>query len=101
MSRDDSLLNTGATSVSKAKTAREETREQNKRKRYNLLPAGEIVRAEIQKEIDAIQNIDYLNIEKMLTEGQLRAELMARKKTIERLKAVMTRLDNLLRDNKE
>ena len=68
--------------------------------RAKLLPAGDIISQEIQKEIDEITNINFLNIEQMLTDEHFKAELMARKKTIERLEAVKSRIANLLRDNK-
>lgn len=104
MIRDDSILYTGFSSASlstaKEQKQRKERREKNVEKRSALLPAGEIVKAEIQKEIDMVKNIDYLNVESMLNDEHFRAEIMARKKFLERLIALKNRFDTLLRDNK-
>lgn len=100
MTRDDSLLYTGATSASNREQVIREKRDKSIEKRANLLPAGEIVKAELQKEIDAVRNIEYLDIESMLTDEHFKSELMARKKFLERLIALKNKFDNLLRDNK-
>jgi hypothetical protein len=108
MSRDDSLLYSGIggstrTSVSaenRAK-AKEQKLQEKQDKRIKLAPAAEIVVAEIQKEIDALRTIDYLNIEDMLNDEHFKAEMMSRKKTIEKLNGVQSRLKNLLRERKE
>lgn len=102
--RDDSILYTGSSSASfssvQEQKRRSESRERSIEKRAALLPAGEIVKAELQKEIDMVRSIDYLDIESMLTDEHFRAELMARKKFLERLIALKNRFDTLLRDNK-
>lgn len=104
MGRNDSILHTGAASTSfgsvKEQKIRAEKREQNIEKRAALLPAGEIVKAELEKEIAAVKSIDYLKVEEMLTDENFRAEMMARKKFLERLIALKNRFDTLLRDNK-
>lgn len=100
MTRDDSSLYTGATSASNREQVIREKRDKSIEKRANLLPAGEIVKAELQKEIDAVRNIEYLDIESMLTDEHFKSELMARKKFLERLIALKNKFDNLLRDNK-
>jgi hypothetical protein len=103
MSRDDSILNTGSSSASFGTTQeqkiRVDKREQKIEKRAGLLPAGEIVRAEIQKEIDEVRSIDYLNIESMLTDEHFKSEMMARKKFLEKLIALQNRFDNILRSH--
>jgi len=100
--RTDEILNTGATSASfgsvKAQKVREQLTEQKVERRNALRPSGEIVLGEIQKEIDEVRNIDYLNIEAMLTDEHVRSELMARKKYVEALVRLKNRFDNLLRD---
>ena len=101
--RSDSVLNTGASSASfgsvKEQQIRIDKREEKIEKRAAPTPAGEVVKAEIQKDIDQISNIDYLEVESMLTDEHFRAEMMARKKTKEYLVNLRNRLDNLLRDN--
>lgn len=101
--RSDSILNTGSSSASfgsvREQQVRAEKREEKIEKRAALLPAGEIVKAEIQKEIDEISNINYLEIESMLTDEHFKSELMARKKLVEKLVALRNRFDNLLRDH--
>jgi hypothetical protein len=103
MTRDDSVLNTGATSASFGSTQeqkiRTELRDEKIEKRAKLKPAGEIVLAELQKDIDEAQNINYLNIEQMLTEEHFKSELMARKKYLEKLIELKNRFNNLLREN--
>jgi len=100
MARNDGMLITGASSASFAKQ-RVEAKEIKSAQRKKLLPAAEILSAEFDKEIEEISSIDYLNVEAMFSDEHLKAELMARKKTIERLKAIKLRLNNLLRDNKD
>lgn len=104
MGRDDSLLNTGASSASfgsvKEQQLRTDRREKSVETRAALLPAGEIVKAELQREIDKARNIDYLQVDQMLTDENFRAELMARKKYLQCLIALQGRFSTLLRDNK-
>lgn len=107
MTRDDSILNTGATSASFGSTQeqklqakkRMEMRDEKVELRAKLKPAGEIVRAEIQKDIDEAQKIDYLNIEEILSDEHLKSELMARKRYMQKLIELRNRFDNLLREN--
>lgn len=104
MVRDDSMLYAGSSSASfssvKEQKLRSEKREQSIEKRAVLLPAGELVKAELQKEIDMVRNIDYLAIDSMMSDENFRAEMMARKKFLQRLIALKNRFDTLLRDNK-
>lgn len=100
MSRNDSTLYTGSSSASfgsKEQPVRTEKREEKHEKRLKLAPAGEVVKAEFQKEIDKLRNIDFLNIEEMLTDEHFKAEMMARKKTIEKLQAIQNRLKIILK----
>ena len=105
--RDDSILYSGGSSASfasdksKEREAKERERKQEALdKRQKLLPSEEIVMSEIDKQIAEVQNIDYLNVEQMLEDEHFKAELMARKKLIEKLKALKITLSNALRDNK-
>lgn len=105
--RNDAVLYTGATSASFASAKdreltkkKKEAKEEKIEKRIKLSPVSEIVNAEIQKEIEKMRNIDYLNIESMITDEHFRSEMMARKKTIEKLTDVQLRLNNILREAK-
>jgi len=105
--RNDAVLYTGVTSASFAsvkdrelKAKKKELKEEKIEKRIKLSPVSELVTAEIQKEIEKLRNIDYLNIESMITDEHFRSEMMARKKTIEKLTDVQTRLTNILREVK-
>lgn len=100
MTRNDSLLYTGGSSAVH-KEQRDEPKKIKAVNRKKLLPAAEIVGAEFDKEISELRNIDYLNIESMISDEHFKAELMSRKKTIERLTNIKNRLNNLLRDNKD
>ena len=100
--RTDEILNTGSTSASfgsvKAQKVREQLTEQKVERRNALRPSGEIVLSELQKDIDEATNINYLEVESMLTDEHFRAELMARKKYLQKLIELKNRFNNLLRD---
>lgn len=101
--RDDSALYTGASSASlsptKEQPLRKAQREDKIEKRSALAPFADIVATEIQKEIEKLRNIDYVEVESMIDDAQFRAEMMARKKTIEKLQGVQMRLNNILRQD--
>jgi hypothetical protein len=98
--RNDGSLYSGITSSSfgVVKEKRQTVQEQKLEKRTRLNPVVEILKAEFAKEYETLSRIDYLKVEEMLTDNDLRAELMARKKTLERLKAIETRINNILRE---
>lgn len=107
MSRDDSVLYTGASSASFSsprQIALEAKRNEQKVKaestRRKLSESAELALEEIQKEIDEVSNINFLEIEGMLTDEHFRAEMMARKKLVEKLTSIKMRINNKLRDNK-
>jgi hypothetical protein len=101
MSRDDSLLYSGATSASftssKTNKVLAEVKESKRENRIKLSPVSELVMGEFDKEIEKLQNIDYVNIEQMMLDEHFKAEMMARKKTIEKLREIKGRLQNILR----
>jgi len=101
--RDDSLLYSGATSASFARPKVQELvqakREEAKKKRQVLKPAGEILVAEINKELNDLMFGPYVDEDKM-TDDEFRVERRARRLTVEKINAIKGRLTNILRDNK-
>jgi len=107
---EKSLPYTGGSSASFASDkalqvaqAQEAKKRENADKRAKLLPSGDIVSAEIQKEIDELRVIDFVQVKAAIAVGNnaLEIEILANEKAIEKLNQLKTRLTNMLRDNKE
>lgn len=98
--RDDSSLYSGMTSVSfasvKTNPVIEKAKEDKKEKKVKLSDASQIIVDFFDKEITNLQNIDYLKIEEMLTDEHFKAEMMARKKTVEKLKDIRGRISRIM-----
>lgn len=87
MSRDDSILHTGATSASFAspkekevKTKAEGAKEQRRETQHKLKPAAEIVLSLIEAHKDRVKSIEEFAVEDMVNDEHFKSELMARKK---------------------
>jgi hypothetical protein len=105
--RNDSLLYTGASSASfgssKQQAIRKEISEEKIEKRVKLSPASELVMQELDKEIAALSVTDYKVIKAIIETGvphALEIDMVSNGKTIEHLKAVKIRLQNILREAK-
>lgn len=98
--RNDGFLYSGipASAPKREAKTRKTIAEDRRDARIVLTPAGDIVMEVLQREIDLLSTIDYLNIEQMMSDEHFKAEMMARKKTVERLKVVKTTLSNLLKE---
>jgi len=106
MSRDDSILSTGSSSASfgtvQEQKVRVEKREEKIEKRAALLPSGEVVRAELQKDIDELSNINFAHVKELVASGipnALEIDMLSTDKTIAKLKSIQARLDNILRSH--
>lgn len=99
----DEQLYSGITSAStsKIKEKKEDKTKELSKKRKELLPAGELLKAEFEKEIDKISRIDNVELDKLTDGFEIKAELLAQKRTAEILGSIQTRLMNVLRDNKD
>lgn len=98
----DEQLYSGLTSQSTAKTheVRKDKKQEANEKRKMLLPAGELLKAEFAKEIDKVSHVNFVDLDKLDNEFEVKAELIARQRTAVILAAIENRLTNLLRDNK-
>lgn len=99
----DEQFYTGLTSASatKVKEVKKDRKKDLSIKRNILLPAGELLNVEFEKEIDRIAHIDYVLLDKMTDGFEVKAELLAQKRAINVLRSIQQRLNNLLRDNKD
>lgn len=102
--RDDSVLATGSSSAAFGSTkaaqrgveVREEALDDKKEKRAKLKPVAQLVKDEIQKELDAIRNNDTVNVE--VDALALKAEMMGRVIAKDRLISFQNRILNALRE---
>lgn len=102
--RDDSLLNTGASSASfgttrESQRVSEKRQEQSRAKheqRLKLKPAGEIVQVELAKEFVVLDSLSTINVG--VSGEELKAEMMGRAIAKTRLEAFQTRILNILRE---
>lgn len=102
--RDDSVLATGSSSAAfgstkeaqKVAKVREDALDDKKEKRAKLKPVAQLIKDEIQKELDAIRNNDTVNVE---TDAEsLKAEMMGRVIAKNRLISFQNRILNVLRE---
>lgn len=103
MTRDDSILNTGATSASFApreQKLRTDKREEQHEKRLKLLPAGELINAEFEKQINTLLYSPFPDEDKM-TDAQFRVERKGRRLAIKSLLMIQNRLAIILREPKK
>ncbi len=105
MTRDDSVLYTGASSASFGVTKqqqaladkRKEQREKKAEKRIALSPAADVIKAEIQKEITALIYGPYVD-EDSMSDEQFRTERRARKLAVASLLSIQNRLNATMRE---
>lgn len=102
--RDDSLLYTGTSSSSfssakdrELKDKRKERSKELQSRRTQLRDSGEVLVAEITREVLRLRTAPYPN-EDTMSDEQFRAERKGRKIAIETLVTVQNRLINLLRE---
>lgn len=99
MSRDDSALYTGISSATYTKSvkAKAEKRETKQELRRQLMPVGQLVQSELQKEIDKLIYGPY-DDEDNMNDLKFRVERRARRLAVERLLSVQVRLANIMRE---
>lgn len=107
MSRDDSVLYSGATSASfKSPKAQEvedkqkQAQEERKEKKLKLKPAAEPVLELIEKHKKKVKSIEEFAIEDMITEEHFKSEVMARKKFYQFLLQFEQEIKIALKDQK-
>ena len=104
MSRDDSILYSGASSASfgqsKEQRIREAKSEEKREKRTKLQPAATVVFEEIEKEKKSVMFLQNIDIENAKDEKLFMVEMIARKKYVEYLQRLQNKLDNILREPK-
>jgi hypothetical protein len=99
MSRDDSILYSGATSAS-FKDTRKELKDEKQDKKIKLLPVAELVLGELQKEIDGLSKTNFAKLELLIHAGNktaVDAEILSDKKAIEKITNLKNRLAIILR----
>ena len=97
MSRDDSLLYTGVTSVSKPKeTPRQIQAEENEQKHRKLKLASEVVFPELEKERVAIASLMGTLIHTEMSEQDIKATVLGLRIADQRVVALTTRLKNIM-----
>lgn len=96
---DDLYSGITSQSIAKQKAVKEEKAIEKDKKRKALKPSGELLNAEFIKEIAKVSQIDYVRLEELKNDYEVKAELMAQKRTVELLKSIQMRMNNLLRDN--
>lgn len=102
--RDDSVLATGSSSAAFGSTkeaqkvlqVRTDAKEDKKEKKAKLRPVAQLIKDEIQKELDAIRNNDTVNVS--VDAESLKAEMMGRVIAKDRLISFQNRILNVLRD---
>lgn len=105
MAGNDSVLYTGASSVSLGKSKRRSDKTiERSIKRDKLLPVAEVLEDEIKKTLDSLARPDQDKVNEYSYDGKpntLEIYMASRVAAAEEIKALWTRLQNLLRDNKE
>ena len=105
---DDSILYTGASSASFNKAEKEADRikrEEKAIKRAVLVAddAGEILLAELQKEIDKLKLHDFSTVKELLSTGipnALEIDMLSKAQAHDILQSVKIRVKNIMRNNK-
>ncbi len=106
MSRNDGLLYSGATSASFGSTRTAQAakladkKEAKQADKSKLLPANDVVQAELQKEIDKLKIKEPAVIKAIIGSGiphALEIDMLSDAKAIEALRGVQARLANILR----
>jgi len=99
MARDDSTLYTGMTSTEgkKARQARKEAQRKKEKVRGQLMPAAEIVGREVVKIREEIRDELRNAVDLKITEPELKALVMGLKIAEDRVGALKTRLDTIMR----
>lgn len=103
MDRDNSLLNSGMTSnqAQKARERRKKFTTSQEVKRNKILPVGDMVMKEVDKQIKSIST-DLANIiDSKMTDKELRILILAHKKAAEKLLNLRIAFGILLRDKGE
>lgn len=104
MTRDDSVLYSGASSASfssvkeqKVLTTRKDKKEEQ---RNQLKPSADVTFQVIDKEIDSVLRVDAIDISSAKDERLFMIEMMARQKYVEYLHKLKARLTIVLREPK-
>lgn len=101
MSRDDSILYSGATSVtSELVKPRVAQREEKEKLYYKIKPGVDVVLAEIDKERQAITDLRTIVLDRTTTEKEINTELMARKLYLGYLNTLTAKFENIIRTKK-
>ena len=106
--RDDSILYTGSSSstfVKKESEADRLKREDKANKRSKLVAddAGEIILAELQKEIDALKVHDFQSVKDLIASGvpnALEIDMLGKAMAHDIVMQVKIRVKNIMRNNK-
>lgn len=87
MTRDDSLLYTGASSASfttpkseEIKDKRDLKKQERKDAQHKLKPSAEVVLGLIERHKDKVKSIEEFAVEDMVSDEHFKSEVMARKK---------------------
>lgn len=97
-------LYTGANSGSfnnyRATKLKKELAEEKEVKRGKLTPAYELIHEALSREIDKVQSIEFLLVDPLTTDDELKSELIARRKYIQYLRLLDSSLKNVLKESK-
>jgi hypothetical protein len=100
MTNDD--LYTGSNSGSfgnyKAAEQREELVKEKREKKSQLIPAYELVQELIEKEVANVKDVSFLYVDTYVLPEELNAEIIARRRYLNYLNALSTKLASLLRE---
>jgi len=99
VSRDDSILYTGVTSVSAERepTPREVQSEAKEKARLKLKPAAELILAEIANEKASVTDIRTFVLDRTSTGQEVNTELLARKLYLGYLNGLEAKIKNAIR----
>jgi hypothetical protein len=102
VSRDDSILYTGVTSVSNERepTPREVQAEAKEKARIKLKPAAELILAEIASEKAKVTDISTFVIDRKSTQEEVNVELYARRLYLNYLNGLEFKIGNAIKTKK-
>lgn len=97
---NESNLYTGLTSASfaKKKVETDERKKSLSKQRKELLPLSELLLGEIQKSYELLNNNNAVDLKQ--SAADIKAEMLANRKSIAFLKSFESQIANILRDNK-
>lgn len=103
MSRDDSMLYAGSSSMAfthKEQEVVKKRRDINHEKKQQLQPAAEVVFQEIENEKKAVMYIKNIDVSNASDEKMFMIEMMARRKYVDYLDQLKLKLTIVLREKK-